>query len=224
MNIKSTDSSPVTLEQWLAHCERLHPQGIQGIELGLDRLREVANRMHDGDGVRFACPVFTVAGTNGKGSTCAMLESVYRHGGYRTGLFTSPHLVHFSERCKIDNHPVDDARLARHFALVEQARGATPLTYFELTTLAILDCLAHANPEVVSLEVGGRLDAVNLIDTDCAIITSIDIDHTEFLGATREAIAQEKAGIMRPDTPAIVGDPQPPRALTDHANGIGADL
>ena len=226
MNIKSTDSSPVTLEQWLAHCERLHPQGIQGIELGLDRLREVANRMHDGDGVRFACPVFTVAGTNGKGSTCAMLESVYRHGGYRTGLFTSPHLVHFSERCKIDNHPVDDARLARHFALVEQARGATPLTYFELTTLAILDCLAHANPEVVTLEVGlgGRLDAVNLIDTDCAIITSIDIDHTEFLGATREAIAQEKAGIMRPDKPAIVGDPQPPRALADHANGIGADL
>ncbi|MDO5652509.1 MAG: bifunctional tetrahydrofolate synthase/dihydrofolate synthase [Brachymonas sp.] len=217
---------PATLDEWLAFCEQLHPKGIQGIELGLERLRSVASRMHGGAGVQFACPVFTVAGTNGKGSTCAMLESVYRRAGYRTGLFTSPHLVRFSERCKINNEPVDDAVLAQHFAAVEQARGDTELTYFEFTTLAILDCLASAKPDLVILEVGlgGRLDAVNLIDTDCAIITSIDIDHTEFLGDTREAIAQEKAGIMRPGKPAIVSDPRPPQALADHAQAMGADL
>ncbi|MDO4769308.1 MAG: bifunctional tetrahydrofolate synthase/dihydrofolate synthase [Brachymonas sp.] len=218
--------SEQSLTQWLAYCEQLHPKGIQGIELGLDRLRSVANRMHKGAGVRFACPVFTVAGTNGKGSTCAMLESILRHAGYRTGLFTSPHLVHFNERCKINNQPVADAILAPHFAAVEQARGNTPLSYFEFTTLAVLDCLASAQLDAVILEVGlgGRLDAVNLIDTDCAIITSIDIDHTEFLGDTREAIGAEKAGIMRAGKPAIVGDPQPPATLAAHANAIGADL
>ena len=222
----TTTSLPQTLAQWLSYCEQLHPKGIQGIELGLDRLRSVASRMHNGTGVRFACPVFTVAGTNGKGSTCAMLESILRHAGYRTGLFTSPHLVHFAERCKINNRPVDDATLSQHFARVEQARGSTPLTYFEFTTLAILDCLACAGLDAVILEVGlgGRLDAVNLIDTDCAIITSIDIDHTEFLGTTREAIAAEKAGIMRPGKPAIAGDPQAPQALAAHAADIGADL
>ena len=219
-------TSPQTLDQWLTYCEQLHPKGVQGIELGLERLRSVASRMHNGAGVRFACPVFTVAGTNGKGSTCAMLESILRHAGYRTGLFTSPHLVHFAERCKINNQAVDAATLARHFAHVEQARGSTPLTYFEFTTLAILDCLASARLDAVILEVGlgGRLDAVNLIDTDCAIITSIDIDHTEFLGETREAIGAEKAGIMRAGKPAIVGDPQPPATLAAHANAISADL
>lgn len=219
-------TSPQTLDQWLTYCEQLHPKGVQGIELGLERLRSVASRMHNGVGVLFACPVFTVAGTNGKGSTCAMLESILRHAGYRTGLFTSPHLVHFAERCKINNQAVDAATLARHFAHVEQARGSTPLTYFEFTTLAILDCLASARLDAVILEVGlgGRLDAVNLIDTDCAIITSIDIDHTEFLGETREAIGAEKAGIMRAGKPAIVGDPQPPATLAAHANAISADL
>ncbi|MFM2324203.1 MAG: folylpolyglutamate synthase, partial [Pseudomonadota bacterium] len=109
-----------TLDQWLAHCEQLHPVTI---DLGLDRLRTVAARMHDGAGLHFDCPVFTVAGTNGKGSTCAMLESILRQGGYRTGLFTSPHLVHFNERCRINNEPLDEAVLCQHFAAVEQARG-----------------------------------------------------------------------------------------------------
>ena len=147
---QQTDSSPQTLQQWLAYCEQLHPKGIQGIELGLDRLRSVASRMHNGAGVHFDYPVFTVAGTNGKGSSCTMLEGILRHAGYRTGLFTSPHLVHFTERCKINNQPVDEATLAQHFARVEQARDATPLTYFEFTTLAILDCLASAGLDALT--------------------------------------------------------------------------
>lgn len=221
-----TPSPSAPLQQWLDYCEQLHPKGTQGIELGLARLRQVATRMNRGAGIRFACPVFTVAGTNGKGSTCAMLESILRQAGYRTGLFTSPHLVHFAERCKINNQPLDEPTLVQHFNAVAQAQGETPLTYFEFTTLAILDCLLHAELDVVILEVGlgGRLDAVNLIDADCAIITAIDIDHTEFLGATREAIATEKAGIMRPGKPAIVSDPQPPDTLLAYAQEIGADL
>ena len=194
--------------------------------MGLERLSRVASRMHGGAGVRFSCPVFTVAGTNGKGSTCAMLESILRHSGYRTGMFTSPHLVHFTERCQIDRQPVDEATLCPHFAAVEAARGDISLSYFEFTTLAILDCLASQPLDAVILEVGmgGRLDAVNLVDTDCAIITCIDIDHVEYLGNTREAIAIEKAGIMRPGKPAIVGDPLPPHTLLEHAQSIGADL
>ena len=214
---------PQTLTQWLAHCEQLHPSTI---DMGLERLSRVASRMHGGAGVRFSCPVFTVAGTNGKGSTCAMLESILRHSGYRTGMFTSPHLVHFTERCQIDRQPVDEATLCPHFAAVEAARGDISLSYFEFTTLAILDCLASQPLDAVILEVGmgGRLDAVNLVDTDCAIITCIDIDHVEYLGNTREAIAIEKAGIMRPGKPAIVGDPLPPHTLLEHAQSIGADL
>ena len=212
-----------TLDQWLAHCEQLHPVTI---DLGLDRLRTVAARMHDGAGLHFDCPVFTVAGTNGKGSTCAMLESILRQGGYRTGLFTSPHLVHFNERCRINNEPLDEAVLCQHFAAVEQARGDISLTYFEFTTLAILDALASARLDAVILEVGmgGRLDAVNLIDTDCAIITSIDIDHVQFLGNDRETIGVEKAGIMRPGKPAVVSDPMPPQSIVQHAEKLGADL
>lgn len=212
-----------TLEQWLNHCEQLHPVTI---DLGLDRLRSVAARMHDGAGLRFQCPVFTVAGTNGKGSTCAMLESILRHAGYHTGVFMSPHLVHFTERCKINNQPVAEEVLMQHFAAVEQARGDTTLTYFEFTTLAILDALASAGLDAVILEVGmgGRLDAVNMIDTDCAIITSIDIDHAEFLGDTREKIALEKAGILRAGKPAVVSDPVPPQTLIDYAQQLGADL
>ena len=214
---------PQTLTEWLAHCEQLHPSTI---DLGLDRLRRVAARMHNGAGVRFGCPVFTGAGTNGKGSTCAMLESILRQSGYRTGMFTSPHLVYFTERCQIDRQPVDEAALCPHFAAVEAARGDISLSYFEFTTLAILDCLASQPLDAVILEVGmgGRLDAVNLVDADCAIITCIDIDHVEYLGNTREAIALEKAGIMRPGKPAIVGDPLPPHTLLEHAQSTGADL
>ena len=208
-----------TLDDWLAHCEQLHPKTI---DMGLDRVRAVAERM----GLRFDCPVFTVAGTNGKGSTCAMLEAILTQAGFRTGLFTSPHLVRFEERCRIRGQNVDASDLVAAFARVESARAEISLTYFEFTTLVILDTLARAGLDAVILEVGlgGRLDAVNIIDTDCAIITSIDIDHAELLGDTREKIGFEKAGILRTGRPAIVSDPVPPQSVIDRATEIGADL
>ena len=208
-----------TLDDWLAHCEQLHPKTI---DMGLDRVRAVAERM----GLRFDCPVFTVAGTNGKGSTCAMLEAILTQAGFRTGLFTSPHLVRFEERCRIRGQNVDASDLVAAFDRVESARAEISLTYFEFTTLAILDTLARAGLDAVILEVGlgGRLDAVNIIDTDCAIITSIDIDHAELLGDTREKIGFEKAGILRTGRPAIVSDPVPPQSVIDRAIEIDADL
>ncbi len=210
---------PTTLADWLAYCERLHPNTI---ELGLERVRAVAQRMQ----LRFACPVITVAGTNGKGSTCAMLESILGQAGYRTGVFTSPHLVHFEERLRLLGENVDASFLIAAFASVESARGEIALTYFEFTTLAILQVMVEANLDVAILEVGlgGRLDATNIMDADCAVITSIDIDHAEFLGNTREAIGFEKAGIMRTGRPVIVSDPMPPQSIIDHAREIGADL
>ena len=208
-----------TLDDWLAHCERLHPKHI---ELGLERVRAVAERM----ALRFDCPVFTVAGTNGKGSTCAMLEAILQQAGFRTGVYTSPHLVRFEERCRIRGEAVDASELIAACARVEGARGDIALTYFEFTTLAILAVLARAGLDAVILEVGlgGRLDAVNLIDADCAIITSVDIDHAELLGDTREQIGLEKAGILRTGRPAIVSDPVPPQSVIDRAQAIGADL
>ena len=212
-------STPTTLAEWLAHCERLHPATI---DLTLDRVRRVAERL----ALRFDVPVITVAGTNGKGSTCAMLEAILRQAGYRTGVYTSPHLVHFEERCRIDEHSVDAHALVPHFEAVEAARGGEALTYFEFTTLAILRCLSQSHLDAAILEVGlgGRLDAVNVVDPDCAVITSIDLDHMEFLGPDRESIGREKAGIMRPGRPAVVSDPQPPRSIVEHAESLGADL
>ncbi len=208
-----------TLAEWLAHCERLHALSI---DLGLERVRTVADRMQ----LRLNCTVITVAGTNGKGSTCAMLESIASQAGWRTGVYTSPHLVRFEERCRIDGVAVQADRLLPQFARVEAARGDTPLTYFEFTTLAILGCLADAGLDLAVLEVGlgGRLDAVNVVDADCAVITSIDLDHMEFLGPDRESIGREKAGIMRPGRPVIVSDPMPPDSVAAHAQAIGADL
>ncbi|MES2184902.1 MAG: bifunctional tetrahydrofolate synthase/dihydrofolate synthase [Pseudomonadota bacterium] len=212
-----------TLADWLAHCERLHPKTIA---LGLDRVREVAGRL----GLAFDCPVVTVAGTNGKGSTCAMLESITLEAGWKTGVYTSPHLVHFEERCRVRGNIATAGELVPHFEAVEAARtqgaAAVELTYFEFTTLAILRLLSRAGLDLVVLEVGlgGRLDATNVVDTDCAVITSIDIDHTEYLGHTREAIGFEKAGIMRAGRPAIVSDPAPPASVAAHAAAIGADL
>ncbi|HTH12505.1 MAG TPA: bifunctional tetrahydrofolate synthase/dihydrofolate synthase [Acidovorax sp.] len=212
-----------TLEGWLSHCEQLHPRNI---DMGLDRVREVARRM----ALRFDCPVITVAGTNGKGSTCAMLEAVALQAGYRTGVYTSPHLVHFEERCRIHGDIVAASDLIAHFEAVESARtqngNEVSLTYFEFTTLAILRLMSHSGLDVAILEVGlgGRLDATNVIDADCAIITSIDIDHTEFLGPDRESIGREKAGIMRTGRPVIVGDPMAPQSVIDHALEIGAEL
>lgn len=212
-------ASMETLNDWLARAEQLHPKNI---ELGLERAKEMAERL----GLRFGCPVITVAGTNGKGSTCAMLESILTHAGYRTAVFTSPHLVRFEERLRLKGEAVDASKLIASFEVVEQARGDLNLTYFEFTTLGILHCMIEQQPEVAILEVGlgGRLDAVNIIDTDCAVITSIDLDHMEYLGPDRERIGFEKAGILRPGKPAIVSDPMPPHSVIDHANAIGADL
>ena len=210
------------LADWLAHAERLHPITI---DMGLDRVKTVADRM----GLTFDCPVITVAGTNGKGSTCAMLEAILLESGYRTGVYTSPHLVDFEERCRVRGDIASAADLVTAFARVEKARAqpdGVSLTYFEFTTLAILQLLVDAKLDVVVLEVGlgGRLDAVNIIDTDCAIITSIDLDHMEFLGPDRESIGREKAGIMRTGRPVVVSDPMPPQSVLDHAQALGADL
>ena len=171
-------------------------------------------------------PVISVGGTNGKGSTCAMLECILRCAGYRVGLYTSPHLIDYNERVRIDGRPASDAALCASFAEVEAARGGTPLTYFEFGTLAARQAFSAAGVDAVILEVGlgGRLDAVNVFDADCAIVTAVDLDHMDYLGATREAIGFEKAGIFRAGRPAIVGDAQPPQSLLDHARSIGADL
>jgi dihydrofolate synthase / folylpolyglutamate synthase len=211
----------MTLTEWLDRCERLHPTTI---DMGLERVEQVRSRL----GLRFATttPVYTVAGTNGKGSTCAMLEAIALQAGYRVGVYTSPHLVRFEERCRIGGEPVHAEALVPLFEAVEAARGDVSLTYFEFTTLAILLLLSRATLDMVVLEVGlgGRLDAVNVIDADCAIVTSIDIDHVSYLGADRESIGFEKAGILRGGRPAIVSDPMPPQSVIDHATRIGADL
>lgn len=209
----------MTLDDWLAHCERLHPKTI---DMTLDRVSAVKDKL----GIAFDCPVIVVAGTNGKGSTCAMLESIALHAGYRVGLYIKPHLVHFQERCRVGGAPVSAESLAPHFEAVEAARGDITLTYFEFTTLAIMRRLQHEPLDVVILEVGlgGRLDAVNVVDADCAVITSIDLDHTEFLGPDREAIGREKAGIMRAGRPVVVSDPMPPQSLAVWAAELGADL
>ncbi len=208
-----------TLSEWLAHAEQLHPTSI---DMGLDRVRAVADRMQ----LRLSCPVFTVAGTNGKGSTCAMLEAILLAAGYRTGLYTSPHLVHFEERCRVLGNIIAAADLCPHFEKVEAARAGQTLTYFEFSTLAILSLMAASNLDVVVLEVGlgGRLDAVNIVDADCAIITSVDLDHMAILGPNREAIGFEKAGILRTGRPAIISDPAPPDSVLAHAAALGADV
>ncbi|PCE33656.1 bifunctional tetrahydrofolate synthase/dihydrofolate synthase [Burkholderia ubonensis] len=212
-----------TLDAWLSHLERAHPVGI---DMGLIRIGQVKAAL----GLEFACPVITVGGTNGKGSTCAFLETILVRAGYKVGCHTSPHLLAFNERARVNGETVGDDELLPHFEAVEAARTSLPepvsLTYFEFTTLAILHLFASRGLDAVILEVGlgGRLDAVNIIDTDCAIVTSIDIDHTEYLGDTREQIAFEKAGIFRPGKPAICGDPAAPQTLIDHAEAIGADL
>jgi dihydrofolate synthase/folylpolyglutamate synthase len=210
---------PRTLDDWLAYCERQHTKAI---DMGLQRVSAVWQRL----GRRFEMPVFVVAGTNGKGSTCAMLESIARQAGYHTGLYTSPHLVHFEERCRLDGVAVEAGSLVPHFEAVDAVRGDTPLTWFEFTTLAILRALTDARPDVVILEIGlgGRLDAVNIIDADCAVIATIDLDHMEYLGADRESIGWEKAHVMRSGRPAIVGDPKPPERLLEHGRAIGADM
>ena len=197
-----------TLAAWLEFIERQHPKTIA---LGLDRVAAVLQRMQ----VKISAPVITVAGTNGKGSTCAMLEAMLRAGGYRTALYTSPHLLRYNERVRIAGEEAADAPLAQSFEAVERARGDTPLTYFEYGTLGALWLFAREKVDVTVLEVGlgGRLDAVNVIDTDCAVLTSVGIDHVDYLGPDRESIGREKAGIFRAGRPAVIGDPQPPQSV-----------
>jgi dihydrofolate synthase/folylpolyglutamate synthase len=212
---------PVTLEQWLSYIEVLHHRPI---DLGLERVRAVAQRLGL-DGASGATRIL-VGGTNGKGSTCALLEAIYRAAGYRVGRYGSPHLVRFNERALIGGRQAGDEELAQACAAVEQVRGDTTLTYFEFSTLAVLWLFARQRLDVEVLEVGlgGRLDAVNLIDADCAIVTTVDLDHTELLGGTRERIGLEKAHIYRAGRPALCVDPAPPDSLVAYAQAIGAPL
>lgn len=219
MSAPSKPGTDASLAQWLGYLESLHPTTI---ELGLDRVRAVAGRL----ALSLDCVKIVVGGTNGKGSTCAMLEAMLLSAGYKVGLYTSPHLIDFNERARVNGRLATDAELIEHFTAVEAARGATSLTYFEFTTLAVLRLFANAGLDAVVLEVGlgGRLDAVNIVDADCAVVTSVDLDHTDWLGDTREKIGFEKAHIFRPGRPAICADPVPPQSLLDHAAAIGADL
>jgi dihydrofolate synthase/folylpolyglutamate synthase len=199
-----------SLSGWLEYIEKQHPKPIA---LGLERVAEVLGRLNAG----LDCPVITVGGTNGKGSTCAMLESILRTAGYRTGLYTSPHLERYNERVRIAGVESSDASLCRGFAAVEAARGDVPLTYFEFGTLAALWVFNQSKIEAAILEVGlgGRLDAVNAVDADCGVLTSVAIDHVDYLGSTREDIGREKAGIFRKGRPAVVADPDPPQSVLD---------
>ncbi|MEJ2393582.1 MAG: bifunctional tetrahydrofolate synthase/dihydrofolate synthase [Candidatus Thiodiazotropha sp.] len=209
-----------TLEQWLDWQSGLHPSEI---EMGLARVSAVWRRL---------CPeglssrVVTVAGTNGKGSCVAMLDAIYRQAGYRVATYTSPHLIRYNERIRLNGVSIDDHRLCQAFDAVDKARDKTTLTYFEFGTLAALYLFAQSPPDVVILEVGlgGRLDAVNIIDTDLALITTIDIDHQNWLGETREAIGREKAGIMRSGRPAVLADPAMPESVFAEARRLGAEV
>ncbi len=209
-----------TLNEWLAWQETLHAREI---DLGLERVSFVLERLG-----RAHPPytVLTVGGTNGKGSCVAMLESILGAAGYRVATYTSPHLLRYNERIRIGGVEVDDATLCRAFERVDQARGDITLTYFEFGTLAALDIFHDAGLDVAILEVGlgGRLDAVNAVDADVALITSIDLDHLDWLGSDRESIGREKAGILRTGRPAVCGDPHPPRSLVTQAQSLDVPL
>jgi dihydrofolate synthase/folylpolyglutamate synthase len=213
-----------SLDDWLAYISAQHPSTIA---LGLDRVRAVWDRMVTPAqaGAQFPT-VITVGGTNGKGSTCAFLERILLECGYRVGLYTSPHILRYNERVRVQGEEVDDAALVRSFEKVEQARGDTPLTYFEYGTLGAFAVFAESKLDAMILEVGlgGRLDAVNVVDADVAIVASVDLDHQAFLGNDRESIGFEKAGIFRAGRPAIFGDVDPPARLVAHAQEIGARL
>jgi dihydrofolate synthase / folylpolyglutamate synthase len=215
----SAPSKDASLAAWLEFLEQLHPKTI---ELGLERVKVVADRL----ALQSSAIKYVVAGTNGKGSTCAMLEAMLSASGYRVGMYTSPHLIDFNERARINGEQASDAQLVSAFEIVEQARGDISLTYFEFSTLAILSLFAKEKLDAWVLEIGlgGRLDAVNIVDADCAILTSVDLDHTDWLGNTREKIGWEKAHVFRTNKPAICADPTPPATVIEHAAAIGADL
>ncbi|MFC6673492.1 bifunctional tetrahydrofolate synthase/dihydrofolate synthase [Marinobacterium aestuariivivens] len=210
----------LTLNEWLSRIEACHPSEI---ELGLDRIRDVARQLALDFG---ATRVVTIAGTNGKGSTQTFLDRILRHGGHSTGCYSSPHFLRYNERVRLNGEEVSDGLLCDAFAAVERARGTTPLTYFEFGTLAALKIFADARPEYLLLEVGlgGRLDAVNIIDADVAVVTTVALDHTDWLGDSRELIGREKAGIFRAGRAAVCGDPQPPVTVAEVATQLGACL
>jgi dihydrofolate synthase / folylpolyglutamate synthase len=211
-----------TLDQWLEHISHQHPAEI---EMGLTRVREMWQRM----GSPRAPLNIIVGGTNGKGSTCAMLESMLHVGGYKTGFFTSPHLVRYNERVRVDKNEASDVLLMDSFKAIEAARSlptVIPLTYFEYGALSALWIFANQGVDVAILEVGlgGRLDAVNIVDADVSVVVSVDLDHQNYLGDTKEKIGLEKAHIYRANRPAIFADTEPPASLVKHAESIGADL
>lgn len=215
----STPTHTASLDAWLAYLETLHPKAI---DLGLSRVQQVADKLDlNWQGIKIV-----VAGTNGKGSTCAMLESIYLAAGYKVGMYTSPHLIDFNERIRLNGEFATDAQIVEKLAIIEQARGDISLSYFEYTTLAALLLFKEHAVDVAVLEVGlgGRLDAVNIVDADCSIITSVDIDHTDWLGNDRETIGLEKAHVYRSGKPAICSDPEPPASVVNYAEQIGADL
>ncbi|MEQ7415178.1 bifunctional tetrahydrofolate synthase/dihydrofolate synthase [Xanthomonas campestris pv. campestris] len=212
-------TTPNTLSDWLAYIEQQHPQNIA---MGLERVREVAARL------QIAAPathVIVVGGTNGKGSTVAFIEAIGRAAGWKVGAYTSPHLLRYNERVRIDGVEASDAQLVAAFVAVEAARGDTALTYFEFGTLAALWLLQQSALELAVLEIGlgGRLDAVNIIDADVAVITTVDIDHTDWLGEDREAIGAEKAGIIRGWKPVVLGEIDPPSSVLRRAYQLGAN-
>jgi len=210
---------PASLSDWLVYIERQHPQSI---EMGLERVRAVAARMGLGAPAK---KTIVVAGTNGKGSTVAFIEAIARAAGWKVGAYTSPHLLAYNERVRIDGQDASDAELAEAFAAVEAARDDTPLTYFEYGTLGALWLFARAGLDLAVLEVGlgGRLDAVNLVDADVSVITTVDIDHTDWLGPDREHIGEEKAGIIRGWKPVVLGEIDPPSSVLRRAYLLGAN-
>ena len=213
-------ATPASLNEWLAYIEAGHPTEI---ELGLDRVAAVAQRM----GIDLSSSkVITIAGTNGKGSTTCMLDSILRAANYRTGVYTSPHFLRYNERIQLFGELASDQQISDAFSYIEQTRGEISLTYFEFGTLAALQIFSQAELDYVILEVGlgGRLDAVNIIDADLAILTSVALDHTDWLGDTLEQIGYEKAGVFRSGKPAICGLATPPESVVDHAGAIGAEL
>ncbi|MBB4709445.1 bifunctional tetrahydrofolate synthase/dihydrofolate synthase [Xanthomonas sp. WHRI 6108] len=213
--MNATDS----LSDWLAYIEQQHPQNIA---MGLERVREVAVRLQIEAPARH---VIVVGGTNGKGSTVAFIEAIAQAAGWKVGSYTSPHLLRYNERVRIDGNEAGDAQLVDAFAAVEAARGQTALTYFEYGTLAALWLLQRSGLDLAVLEIGlgGRLDAVNIIDSDVAVITTVDIDHTDWLGEDREAIGTEKAGIIRAWKPVVLGEIDPPSSVLRRAYQLGAN-
>lgn len=219
MNVLAKAAESTALDDWLVHIDAVCSKSI---DMGLDRVERVRSAM----GLLPDCSVITVGGTNGKGSTCALAEAILSKAGYSVGLYTSPHFLSHNERIRLDQAPVSDQALCAAFSAVECARGDVPLTYFEFGTLAAMHLFVAAEVDVAILEVGlgGRLDAVNVFDAQCAVVTSVDFDHMDYLGYSRDAIGFEKAGIFRRDTAAICSDPNVPDSVLRHAENVGARL